>query len=135
MRNAAQIDLGPNHELLVLEGPVYVVRLRNVPTGNDVRRAIDRLEANPRFRARFGMVFVVTPELTGYDTSLLEVYRHDRPRRTFPELMGVVVRTQLQRMVVSAVAVGYRMATKRSFAVYDTEDEAVDAARAMLRRS
>ena len=123
----------PHFELVRFDGPVYVVRLRGRPTGADIVVATDAMEADAGFRRPFGLVYAVTDELTGYDTSLLDVYDTERAkRRPLPEMIGVVPRTALHRMVIRAAAVGFRVATGQILRVFESEDTAITDAQAVL---
>jgi hypothetical protein len=129
------IGEGPNHRIAFFDGPIFVVRLFNVPTGQDVRDATAVMKQHPRFRDPFAMIFTVTSALESYDRSLLEVYRaSDQEKPPMPAFMGVVLRNPMHRVVVSSVAVGFRFVTRRSLEVFEDESDALTAARAMLPR-
>jgi hypothetical protein len=132
--SSAVIDSGPNHELLVLDGPVFVMRLKRRPTGQDVRAALVAIERDPGHASRHAIVWVVTPEVEGYDRSLLEIYRTDGKKPVMPSFMGVVVDNPMHRMVVRAVAVGFKLAMGIGFELFDDEASAVRLARVALAR-
>ena len=132
--DTAAIDSGPNHELVALDGPVFVMRLKRRPTGRDVRAALAAIERDPGHQRPHAIVWVVTPEVQGYDRSLLEIYRTDGKKPVMPAFMGVVVDNPMHRMVVRAVAVGFKLAMGMGFELFDDEASAVRMARQSLER-
>lgn len=133
--SSAAIDSGPNHELVVVDGSVFVMRLKGRPSGADVRAALAAIERDPGHTVRHAIVWVVTPQVEGYDRSLLEIYRTDGRKPVMPTFMGVVVDNPMHRMVVRAVAVGFKLAMGMGFELFDDEVSAVANARVALART
>lgn len=124
------LDDGPHHTLLVHEtaaGPVFVVQLRGVPAADDVRRAMAAMESSPSMRMPYAMLWVLTPDIRGFDRSLLEVHR-DARRRAVPRFVGVVAWHRMQRAVVRAMRPGVRLSMGIELEVFATEADAMKEA-------
>lgn len=125
-----RLELAPRFEVLA-SGAVFVIRLRGVPESDDIRRAMAVVQASPAFAGRYAIVWVLTPEIRGFDRSLLTVHRH-AGREVLPVFMGIVAWHRMQRAVIRTMSAGLEVAIGVGLQVFAEEPEALAAARKAL---
>lgn len=130
MGQPTSLAAGERFEVLV-EGAVFSIRLRGIPGEADIRAAMAALEDHPAFRGPYAIVWVLTPDIRGFDRSLLTVHRH-AGRDVLPVFMGIVAWHRMQRAVIRTMSAGLEATIGVRLSVFADEPSALEAAHRAL---
>ena len=111
-------------ELVEVSGRVYVVHVLRHLTRGLLARALATIWAAPSWRQPWGLVLVMRDGVT-YDG---DVRKHEMPpddRRAVGT--AVVTASQLHRMVINSVGLGYRTMSRFVVSAHDTLEAAIEA--------
>lgn len=111
--------------VLRFEGGHYLVEMQGRFDAFHLAQALRMIREDAREHAA-SVIFAEGDALESYDRSVLTYYERD-PDPFEVDLVGVVLRTPLRRMVARAAGLGFAAFSKVRFEVYDSLEEALAA--------
>lgn len=114
-----------------VESSIYLIEFSQAVRAGAIRDALDRIWSDPQWRQPWGLI-VHVPEGLDYDLDVRTMALPPRALRA--SAVAVATPHALHRMVVSAIAVGFRLTDRFHLSSHQHIDEALLHVRSMMRR-